>query len=193
MSTSVRRRTAARAAVTATLAALLLAPAAGALAAPAGAPVAVQAVAKSPAQKAKKGEFVRDVKLAGGWKGELYKAGARHHRLDIVDGRQVLGSVEANGRDGGLDANGVGIVLTPGGQIDSWTGGWRHGNGTYLLPDGSKAEVTRMKGLHSRMEITSGGHVLARLDANGHDAGLDANGMYIVLTADGQFSAHIPR
>ncbi|GAA2936560.1 hypothetical protein GCM10020221_35360 [Streptomyces thioluteus] len=193
MSTNVRRRTAARAAVTATLAALLLAPAAGAFAAPSDAPAAVRTVAKSPAQKGKKGTFVRDVKVAGGWKAKLYKLGGHHYRLDIGDGRRVLGDVEANGRDGGLDANGVYIVLTPDGRVTSWVGGAHYGAGTYRLPDGSKAKVTRVKRSHAKMEIISRGHVVAKMDANGRDAGLDANGMYIVLTFDGTFSAHMGR
>ncbi|MFD7666647.1 hypothetical protein [Streptomyces sp. NPDC059788] len=58
---------------------------------------------------------------------------------------------------------------------------------TEPLADGvSKAEITRLGDQRYRARIVARGDVLATLETNGHDAGLDANDMFIVLTLDGK-------
>ncbi|MBU6530723.1 hypothetical protein ACFUIW_05660 [Streptomyces sp. NPDC057245] len=58
--------------------------------------------------------------------------------------------------------------------------------GTETLADGSTARISKLGDLHYRAEIVSDGSVVATLDADQHDAGLDANGMYVVLGVDGE-------
>ncbi|MYT28881.1 MULTISPECIES: hypothetical protein [unclassified Streptomyces] len=60
---------------------------------------------------------------------------------------------------------------------------------TQTLPDGSKAEIYRLGAQHYRAKIVSRGAVLATLETQGTDAGLDANDMFVVLTLDGQVHA----
>ncbi|MCE3032720.1 hypothetical protein [Streptomyces sp. CMSTAAHL-2] len=60
---------------------------------------------------------------------------------------------------------------------------------TQKLPDGSTAEIYRLGVQSYRAEIVNRGSVLATLDTNGQDAGLDANDMFIVLTLDGEVHA----
>lgn len=59
------------------------------------------------------------------------------------------------------------------------------------LPDGSKAEMYRLGAQHYRAKIVHGGSVLAILEAKEHDAGLDANVVYIVLSNGDAISAHL--
>ncbi|RLL69389.1 hypothetical protein [Streptomyces sp. Z26] len=58
--------------------------------------------------------------------------------------------------------------------------------GSETLVDGSTAEITKLGDLHYRAEIVSDGAVVATMEADGHDAGLDANAMYVVLGVDGE-------
>ncbi|MER7918100.1 MULTISPECIES: hypothetical protein [unclassified Streptomyces] len=60
---------------------------------------------------------------------------------------------------------------------------------TQKLPDGSTAEIYKLGEQSYRAKIVSRGSVLATLDTNGHDAGLDANDMFIVLTLGGELHA----
>ncbi|MGW7420533.1 hypothetical protein ACWGJB_10780 [Streptomyces sp. NPDC054813] len=57
---------------------------------------------------------------------------------------------------------------------------------TQPLPDGSKAEIHKLGARHYRLKMVHRGDVLATMEANRHDAGLDANDMFIVLTPDGR-------
>ncbi|MFH8347207.1 hypothetical protein [Streptomyces sp. NPDC018045] len=82
------------------------------------------------------------------------------------------------------------------GAADKQPGGGRSGAAeksspvrTQALPDGSKAEIHKLGAQHYRAEIVNDGSVLATLEANQRDAGLDANGMYVVLTLDGKAHA----
>ncbi|MFF4397291.1 hypothetical protein [Streptomyces sp. NPDC001480] len=61
---------------------------------------------------------------------------------------------------------------------------------TQTLADGSKAEIYELGAQHYLAEIVHSGQVLATLETKQHDAGLDANGVYVVLSADGVISAH---
>ncbi|WFB08954.1 hypothetical protein LRS74_19345 [Streptomyces sp. LX-29] len=58
---------------------------------------------------------------------------------------------------------------------------------TVKLADGTTGKITKRGDLHYSMQVFSGGHVVATLDANGKDTGVQsAQGMFAVLTADGQ-------
>ncbi|MFI9332515.1 hypothetical protein ACIGZJ_33905 [Kitasatospora sp. NPDC052868] len=54
------------------------------------------------------------------------------------------------------------------------------------LVDGSTAEVQEVGAQRYVARIVNKGDVLATLETNGSDAGLDANDMFIVLSLDGQ-------
>ncbi|WP_432044746.1 hypothetical protein [Streptomyces asiaticus] len=128
--------------------------------------------------------------LADGSTGEIYKLGDQHYRLKIVNDGDVLATFEANGQDAGLDANGMYVVLTMGGEVQSWMGGEHKAPGTFELAGGWTAKVTKVGESHYRAEIIGHGDVMGTMEANGHDAGLDANGVYIVLSTRGVISAH---
>ncbi|WKX71485.1 hypothetical protein [Streptomyces sp. XD-27] len=182
----LRRRTAVPAIAAAALAAALLAPAASAVAA---------GPAKAPAPAAARSEIVGSVrteKLIDGSTAKIYKRGAHHHTLKIVSQGYVVATLDANQRDTGVNANGMFVVFTADGEVRSWTGGEQYGPGTFKLADGSTAKVTKVGAHHARMQIVHRGHVMATLDANGRDTAVNANGAYIVLTADGTFSVWIP-
>ncbi|ATL83013.1 hypothetical protein [Streptomyces malaysiensis] len=57
---------------------------------------------------------------------------------------------------------------------------------TETLVDGSTAEIYKLGDLHYRLKIVNDGAVLATLEAKEGDAGLDGNGMFVVLTAGGE-------
>lgn len=133
---------------------------------------------------------VRTETLVDGSTAKIYKLGDQHYRLKLVNGSDVLATFEANGRDAGLDANGMYVVLTMGGEVQSWMGGEHQGPGTFELAGGWTAKVTKVGEAQYRAEIIGHGDVMGTMEANGHDAGLDANGVYIVLSAGGVISAH---
>ncbi|MFF1395858.1 hypothetical protein ACFVZD_18835 [Streptomyces sp. NPDC058287] len=58
------------------------------------------------------------------------------------------------------------------------------------LADACKAVVHELGAQHCRAKFVHDGQVLATLETNEHDAGPDADGVYIVLSAGGVFSAH---
>ncbi|MFF9646936.1 hypothetical protein [Kitasatospora aureofaciens] len=60
---------------------------------------------------ARTGKGSRSQALADGSKVEIQQLGDQHHVAKLVHDGQVLGTLEANGQDDGLDANGVHIVL----------------------------------------------------------------------------------
>ncbi|GAA1102150.1 MULTISPECIES: hypothetical protein [Streptomyces violaceusniger group] len=128
--------------------------------------------------------------LADGSTGEIYELGEQHYRLKIVNDGDVLATFETNGKDAGLDANGMYVVLTMGGEVQSWMGGEHKAPGTFELAGGWTAKVTKVGESHYRAEIIGHGDVMGTMEANGHDAGLDANGVYIVLSTRGVISAH---
>lgn len=128
--------------------------------------------------------------LVDGSTAEIYKLGDQHYRLKIVNDGDVLGTFEANGHDAGLDANGMYVVLTAGGEVQSWMGGEHQAPGTFELAGGWTAKVTKVGEAQYRAEIIGHGDVMGTMEANGHDAGLNANGVYIVLSTRGVISAH---
>ncbi|MFF5141865.1 hypothetical protein ACFY6U_19400 [Streptomyces sp. NPDC013157] len=146
------------------------------------APAATAAKAAAP---------VRTRTLADGSKAEICRLGAERYRAKIVSRGEVLATTETGGTDAGLDANDMFVVLTLGGEVHSWMGGGHTGPGTFKLAGGWTAEVTKVGELRYRARILGNdGSVDATLEANQHDVGLDANGVYIVLSAGGVISAH---
>ncbi|MEU9407907.1 hypothetical protein AB0E08_19805 [Streptomyces sp. NPDC048281] len=134
---------------------------------------------------------VRTRTLADGSTAEIYRLGAEHYRAKIVSRGAVLATIETGRSDAGLDANDMFVVLTLGGDIHSWMGGGHTGPGTFKLAGGWTAKVTKVGELRYRAQILGNdGSVDATLEANQHDVGLDANGVYIVLSAGGVISAH---
>ncbi|MFI0818827.1 hypothetical protein ACH4TX_22000 [Streptomyces sp. NPDC021098] len=128
--------------------------------------------------------------LVDGSTAKIYKLGDQHYRLKIVNDGAELATLETNKHDAGLDANGMYVVLTLGGEVRSWMGGEHQGPGTFKLAGGWKAKVTKVGELHYRAKIYGFEGEVATIDANKHDAGLDANGSSIVLSAGGVISAH---
>ncbi|AEM81048.1 hypothetical protein [Streptomyces violaceusniger] len=132
-----------------------------------------------------------DQTLVDGSTAKIDKLGTQRYRLKIINDGAVLATLETNQRDAGLDANGMYVVLTLGGEVHSWMGGEHNGPGTFKLAGGWTAKVTKVGDAHFRADIIGNeGSVDGTLEANGHDAGLDANGVYIVLSAGGVISAH---
>ncbi|MFG2953330.1 hypothetical protein ACGF5O_06305 [Streptomyces sp. NPDC048291] len=147
--------------------------------------------AKTAAPAARTAAPVRTRTLADGSKAEVYRLGAEHYRAEIVSRGAVLATIETGRSDAGLDANDMFVVLTLGGDVHSWMGGGHTGPGTFKLAGGWTAEVTKVGELRYRAQILGNdGSVDATLEANQHDVGLDANGVYIVLSAGGVISAH---
>ncbi|CAM5685923.1 Lipoprotein OS=Streptomyces antimycoticus OX=68175 GN=SANT12839_059730 PE=4 SV=1 [Streptomyces antimycoticus] len=132
-----------------------------------------------------------DQKLADGSTAKIDKLGTQHYRLKIINDGAVLATLEANQRDAGLDANGMYVVFTQSGEVHSWMGGEHSGPGTFKLAGGWTAKVTKVGDAHFRADIIGNeGSVDGTLEANQHDDGMDANGVYIVLSAGGVISAH---
>ncbi|OLZ70418.1 hypothetical protein AV521_14915 [Streptomyces sp. IMTB 2501] len=173
-----------RAALRALAGTVLTAAVAGTLLAPAASAVASRARTGTPAP-------VHTEKLVDGSTAEIYKLGAHHYRMEIIDRDAVYARLEANQRDAGVDANDMFVVLTFDGQVHSWIGGGHRGPGGFRLPDDSTAKVTKVGPHHYRARIMDRGHVVARLEANQRDAGMDGNGLFVVLTFDGEISASL--
>ncbi|GAA1953383.1 hypothetical protein [Kitasatospora viridis] len=129
--------------------------------------------------------------LPDGSTAQIQQLGELHYLAKIVHDGQVYGTVEANGHDAGVDANDMFVVLAMDGTVHAWMGGAQQGPGTFQLAGGWTAEVTKVGDLHYRAKILGGdGSVDGTLDADQHDAGLDANGVYLVLGVGGEISAH---
>ncbi|QHC23780.1 hypothetical protein [Streptomyces sp. GS7] len=145
----------------------------------------------SHAATAKTTSPARTQPLADGSKAEIYELGAQHYRAKIVSRGSVLATLETKGHDDGLDANDMFVTLTLDGQVHSWMGGGHQGPGTFKLAGGWTAKVTKVGELRYRAQILGNeGSVDATLETDQHDVGLDANGVYIVLSAGGVISAH---
>ncbi|WP_421109394.1 hypothetical protein [Streptomyces sp. NEAU-S77] len=132
----------------------------------------------------------RTQKLVDGSTAEIYELGEQHYRLKIVNDGDDLATLEAKEGDAGLDANGMYVVLTAGGEVRSWMGGEHQGPGTFKIAGGWTAKVTKIGELHYRAEIFGHEGKAATIEANEKDAGLDANGSSIVLSSGGVISAH---
>ncbi|MBZ6285251.1 hypothetical protein [Streptomyces olivaceus] len=144
------------------------------------------------------GAEVRAVSKAGtetlvdGSTARISKLGDLHYSAEIVSDGSVVASLDADQHDTGLDANGMYVVLGVDGEIHSWMGSEHYGPGTYELEGGWTAEVTKLGELNYHADILDAeGAVVATLDANKQDAGLDANDSYIVLSTRGVISSSL--
>lgn len=148
--------------------------------------------ASSAAARAKTGSPVRTQTLVDGSTAKIYDLGSQRYRAEIVSDGSVVATMETTGQDAdaGLDANGMYVVLTRGGEVHSWRGGEHQGPGTFTLAGGWQAKVTKVGELRYRAQITGFEGVAATLETKGHDVGVDANGVYIVLSAGGVIRAH---
>ncbi|MFF3768017.1 hypothetical protein ACFYYR_28580 [Streptomyces sp. NPDC001922] len=134
---------------------------------------------------------VRTQPLADGIsKAEITKLGDQHYRARIVARGSVLATLDTKDGDAGLDANDMFVTLTLDGQVHSWMGGGHQGPGTFKIAGGWTAKVTKVGEQGYRAQIIGHDGVAATLEATEHDAGLDANGVYIVLSTRGLISAH---
>ncbi|AZS74984.1 hypothetical protein DDE74_32275 [Streptomyces lydicus] len=142
--------------------------------------------------RAETGSPVRTQTLVDGSTAKIYDLGSQRYRAEIVSDGSVVATMETTGQDAdaGLDANGMYVVLTMGGEVHSWMGGEHQGPGTFELAGGWKAKVTKVGELRYRAQIIGFEGVAATLETKGHDVGVDANGVYIVLSAGGVISAH---
>ncbi|WP_411122580.1 hypothetical protein [Streptomyces sp. x-19] len=145
------------------------------------------------ASTAKSASPVRTQTLVDGSTAKIYDLGGQRYRAEIVSRGAVLATLQTTGEeiDAGLDANDMFVVLTMGGEVHSWMGGGQQGPGTFHLAGGWTAKVTKIGELRYRAQIIGhDGSVDATLETKGHDVGLDANGVSIVLSAGGVLSAH---
>ncbi|UNT00797.1 hypothetical protein MMF93_33155 [Streptomyces tubbatahanensis] len=149
-----------------------------------------QAQHESASLTSKSASAARTQTLVDGSKAKISKLGAQHYRAEIVSDGAVIATLDANGRDAGMDGNGMFVTLTPGGHISSWMDAGQQGPGTFNLEGDWKAKVTKQDEDHYRAQIIGNDGVMGTIDANGHDAGLDANGISIVLTTGGLISSH---
>ncbi|MDT0440254.1 MULTISPECIES: hypothetical protein [Streptomyces] len=134
---------------------------------------------------------VRTETLVDGSKAEIRRLGQLRYQAKIIDRGAVVAELDTADGDAGLDANGMYVVLTRGGDLRSWMGGEHRGPGTFTLAGGWKAKVTKVGELHYRAQIIGReGAVEATMEANQHDTGLDANAVYIVLSTGGVISSH---
>ncbi|MGW2388480.1 hypothetical protein ACWCYK_03155 [Streptomyces lydicamycinicus] len=142
--------------------------------------------------RAKTGSPVRTQTLVDGSTAKIYDLGSQRYRAEIVSDGSVVAAMETTGQDAdaGLDANGMFVVLTMGGEVHSWMGSEHQGPGTFKLAGGWTAKVTKVGELRYRAQIIGFEGVAATLETKGHDVGVEANGGYIVLSAGGVISAH---
>lgn len=151
---------------------------------PAAAVPAAPAGAKAP-------KPIHTQTLADGSTAEIYKLGDEHYRAKVVHDGELFVTLETHGHDAGLDANDMFIELSLDGTIHSWMGGGHQGPGTFKLAGGWTAKVTKIGELRYRAQILGNeGEVDATVETDQQDVGLDANGIYIVLSDGGIISAH---
>ncbi|MFE7114792.1 hypothetical protein ACFU99_05135 [Streptomyces sp. NPDC057654] len=135
---------------------------------------------------------VSNLPLPDGSEARVTKVGDQNFRAKIVNKGDTLATIETHDGAAGLDANDMFVVLTTDGRIHSWMGDSQTGPGTFALKGGFDAKVTKVGELHYRAELTdSDGNVVDTIEtADQHDIGVDANGVYIVLSNGGVISSH---
>ncbi|MFJ5116677.1 hypothetical protein [Kitasatospora sp. NPDC088548] len=159
-------------------------------AAPPASPASPRATA--PATTAKAKPPVHTQPLVDGSTAEVQEVGAQHYVARIVHNGDVLATLETTDSDAGLDANDMFVVLSLDGQVHSWMGGGHQGPGTFKLAGGWTAKVTKIGELRYRAQILGNDNAVnGTLESNQQDVGGVANGVYIVLTAGGEISAHM--
>ncbi|GHF70327.1 hypothetical protein GCM10018790_55330 [Kitasatospora xanthocidica] len=164
-------------------------PAAGSTPPAAATPSARRTSTPPPAGKAT--SPARTQTLPDGSTAEIREVAPQHFVAKIVHGGDVLATLEAKEHDAGLDANDMFIVLSLDGTVHAWMGGAHEGTGTFKVAGDWTVKVTKLGELKYRADILGMDNaVYATLETNGHDVGVDANGVYIVLSAGGRVSAH---
>nr|BEK64130.1 hypothetical protein KPHV_13570 [Kitasatospora purpeofusca] len=134
----------------------------------------------------------RSYPLVDGSTAEVQPVGNQNWTARIVSRGSVLATLETKDTDAGLDANDMFVVLSLDGTVHSWMGGAHQGPGTFKLAGGWTAKLTKVGELHYRAQILGlDNAVNGTLDADQHDTGAVANGVYIALTAGGRISAHM--
>ncbi|MEV0275457.1 hypothetical protein AB0I22_03600 [Streptomyces sp. NPDC050610] len=138
------------------------------------------------------GATVSKQPLADGSVAHVYKTGDQNYRAKLIGHGDVLATIETNDADAGLDANDMFVELGMDGKVHSWLGGGHQGPGTFKLAGGWTAKVSKVGELHFRAQIIGrGGEVVDTLETSDrHDVGMNANGVYIVLSNGGIISAH---
>ncbi|WP_030666482.1 hypothetical protein [Streptomyces rimosus] len=105
-------------------------------------------------------------------------------------GKQDSGTkADSGAKDGSKTNSKAGAATEQSGSAHAGTAKGASPVRTEKLPDGSKAEIYKLGSQHYRAKIVNRGAVLATMEANGRHTGLDANDMFIVLTADGRVHA----
>ncbi|MDY0810739.1 hypothetical protein [Kitasatospora purpeofusca] len=146
----------------------------------------------TPTPTAKPKSPGRSYPLVDGSTAEVQPVGNQNYTARIVSRGSVLATLETKDADAGLDANDMFVVLSVDGTVHSWMGGAHQGPGTFKLAGGWTAKVTKVGELHYRAQILGlDNAVNDTLDADQHDTGAVANGVYIVLTAGGRIGAHM--
>ncbi|WP_335975132.1 hypothetical protein [Streptomyces sp. CA2R106] len=134
---------------------------------------------------------IRTQTLPDGSKAAIYQLGDEHYRADVTANGEPFVTLETHGHDAGIDANDEFIVLSLDGQLHAWMGGDNQGPGTFKVAGDWTVKVTKVGELHFRAQVIGNdGAVDATIDADQQDVGLDANGVYIVLSDGGVLSAH---
>ncbi|MEU7045399.1 hypothetical protein AB0A77_30685 [Streptomyces varsoviensis] len=138
------------------------------------------------------GTAVSNLPLPDGSEARVTKVGDQNFRAKIVDKGDVLATIETHDAAAGLDANDMFVVLTTDGRVHAWMGGGQSGPGTFALKGGFDAKVTKVGELHYRAQLLDrDGKVVDTIEtADQHDVGVDANGVYIVLSNGGIISSH---
>ncbi|MFJ8434724.1 hypothetical protein ACIQ9P_25830 [Kitasatospora sp. NPDC094019] len=155
--------------------------------APVTAPATTPAATAKPKSPGKSFPLVDGISTA-----EVQPTGNQNYTARIVARGSVLATLETKDADAGLDANDMFVVLSVDGTVHSWMGGAHQGPGTFKLAGGWTAKLTKVGELHYRAQILGlDNAVMDTLDADQHDIGAVANGVYIVLTAGGRISAHM--
>lgn len=157
---------------------------------------AVEAAAQATAKRL----YVKTVKLAAkGHTAKVYKTGKRAYQADVLFKEQKIATVTATGKTARADLNGLHIMLTPTGQITSWSDraaprpkpqpvNKRVLIRTDTLADGSTAKVYRLSVNHHQADIY-GSAKLGTLDADGRAAAGENNGLHVVLSPDGSLTS----
>ncbi|WP_030062007.1 hypothetical protein [Streptomyces novaecaesareae] len=134
----------------------------------------------------------RSQSLVDGSTAEVQAVGNQNYSAKIVNKGSVLATLETHDTDAGLDGNGMFVVLSMDGTVHSWMGGEHQGPGTFQLAGGWTAKVTKVGELHYRAQVLGNDNaVMGTLEADQHDAGAVANGVYIVLSTGGEISSHM--
>ncbi|MFG2646656.1 hypothetical protein [Streptomyces sp. NPDC048436] len=187
-------------------AAISLGAASGAMAATQHTPTTASACASvGKVSHAKKRHFVKTVKLAEkGHTARVYKLAKGKYQADVLYKGKKFAVLNAFGRTGTANLNGLHVKLTPKGTVTSWVDRAKPAPkpkpkpkpspGKQLvridtLPDGSAAKIYRLSASHWRAVFSGAGAKLGSLDANGRSASGENNGLHVILNPDGSLKS----